>query len=131
VSKKPYKHDEEALSKMVSQINYELSTPPSVARDVCSYTTKHAYGVIKKELEDVHGRGYEFDFDENQKAFFSHVKNIDDWYEIKRVLKLRFKCKNNRCSEFVRSRKGNSQRKWTTYYGMVIFSFCFEKKKRG
>ena len=42
---------------------------------------------------------------------------------------MRFKCKDNRCPEF--NRDDEIQRKWTSYYGLVCFSFYFEEKKKG
>jgi hypothetical protein len=43
---------------------------------------------------------------------------------IRRVVKLRFKCINQRCSQFYHI---GATRRWTSYYGLVDFQFFFEK----
>lgn len=64
--------------------------------------------------------------DNNKKPFFTHQHNTH-LYEISRVAKLRFKCKNNRCPYFADSER---QKRWTSYWGFIIFSFYFQHQSK-
>jgi len=69
---------------------------------------------------DLRESDHSFRFSGNVREFFLYYLQGNP-YQIKRVLKLRFKCKNNRCPEFVRHEDEEKHRKWTTYYGLTFF----------
>lgn len=76
-------------------------------------------------------KNYQFELDNNKRPFFTN-KNESYVYDIRRAIKLRFKCKNNRCPEYrpEKDDEDEKNRKWTSYHGMVRFRFYFEQKPK-
>lgn len=117
--------------RRLGEYNYKLSRPQRVNRDEDTIFTIQALEEIGLELKDLK---------DCKKLRFKHVliknedmKELDDTMtvrSVRRVVKLRFRCTDQKCPEFhAKQYKGQKSsevtRHWTSYYGLVDFRFFF------